>query len=219
MKDWLANELLKIEAVSLSPNEPYTWTSGIKSPIYCDNRLTLSYPKLRKAIAQGLADMVKEHYPAAEVVAGTATAGIAHAALAADLLELPMIYVRSSSKSHGKENRIEGAVHEGQQVVIIEDLISTGGSVVKVQDALLDNGAHVLGTAAIFTYGLQKGIDVLQGAGLSWETLTDYSALIETALSNEYLSREEAERLRLWKKDPEDEAWMKHASPSTMVEE
>ncbi|MFZ4450206.1 orotate phosphoribosyltransferase [Salibacterium aidingense] len=219
MKDWLANELLKIEAVSLSPNEPYTWTSGIKSPIYCDNRLTLSYPKLRKAIAQGLADMVKEHYPAAEVVAGTATAGIAHAALAADLLELPMIYVRSSSKSHGKENRIEGAVHEGQQVVIIEDLISTGGSVVKVQDALLDNGAHVLGTAAIFTYGLQKGIDVLEGAELSWETLTDYGALIETALSNEYLSREEAERLRLWKKDPEDEAWMKHASPSTMVEE
>ncbi|MGY4689763.1 orotate phosphoribosyltransferase [Salibacterium sp. K-3] len=208
MKEWLADELLKIEAVSLSPNDPYTWTSGIKSPIYCDNRLTLSYPALRKAIAEGLAGMIKEKYPQADVIAGTATAGIAHAALAADMLELPMIYVRSSSKSHGKENRIEGEIRKGQQVVIVEDLISTGGSVVKVKDALLDNGAEVLGTAAIFTYGLQKGMDQLQEAGLEWDTLTDYGTLIETALENNYLSSKEASRLRLWKKDPEDESWM-----------
>ncbi|SFL59494.1 orotate phosphoribosyltransferase [Salibacterium qingdaonense] len=208
MREWLAEELLKIEAVSLSPNEPYTWTSGIKSPIYCDNRLTLSYPALRKAIAQGLADMIRRKYPQADLVAGTATAGIAHAALVADILELPMIYVRSSSKSHGKENRIEGEIQSGQKVVIVEDLISTGGSVVKVKDALLENGAEVLGTAAIFTYGLQKGEGQLQQAGLEWETLTDYGTLIETALDNDYLSGKEAGRLRLWKKDPEDESWM-----------
>ncbi|SFP05637.1 orotate phosphoribosyltransferase [Salibacterium halotolerans] len=208
MKQWLAEELLKIEAVSLSPNEPYTWTSGIKSPIYCDNRLTLSYPALRKAIARGLADMIRKKYPEADIVAGTATAGIAHAALAADMMELPMIYVRSSSKSHGKENRIEGEMQSGRKVVIVEDLISTGGSVVKVKDALLENGAEVLGTAAIFTYGLQKGEGQLHGAGMEWDTLTDYGTLIDTALHKNYLSQNEAERLHRWKQNPEDESWL-----------
>ncbi|RSL31286.1 orotate phosphoribosyltransferase [Salibacterium salarium] len=212
MKYWLAEELLKIEAVSLSPNNPYTWTSGIKSPIYCDNRLTLSYPGLRKSIANGLAEMVKEKFGDADVVAGTATAGIPHAALVADLLDLPMIYVRSSSKSHGKENRIEGHLPSDQKVVIIEDLISTAGSVVKVKDAVTEGGATVLGTAAIFTYGLNKGEEVLREANLSYYTLTDYGTLIDTALQNNYLTDQEAERLHLWKKDPENEEWLTAAS-------
>ncbi|RSL31372.1 orotate phosphoribosyltransferase [Salibacterium salarium] len=211
MREWLAKELLNIEAVSLSPNHPYTWTSGLKSPIYCDNRLTLSFPSLRKNIAEGLTKIVREKFVEADVIAGTATAGIPHAALVADLLELPMIYVRSSSKSHGKENKIEGRLQKDQNVVIIEDLISTGGSVVQVKDAVTESGATVLGAAAIFTYGLKKGQEVLSEANLDCHTLTDFGTLIETALRDDYLTNQEAERLRLWKKNPENENWLKKA--------
>ncbi|MFB4162602.1 orotate phosphoribosyltransferase [Alteribacillus sp. JSM 102045] len=208
MKQWLAQELLKIEAVSLKPDNPFTWSSGIKSPIYCDNRLTLSYPALRQSIAEGLKTLIETKYPDADVIVGTATAGIPHAALVADKMELPMIYVRSSSKSHGKGNQIEGVLKEGAKAVIVEDLISTGGSVIKVQEALQAYNADVLGTAAIFTYGLQKGVDMLKDADLKAETLTDYNTLLETALKDNYITEQQFRRLEMWKKDPESRKWL-----------
>lgn len=208
MEHEIAKELLKIQAVSLSPAAPYTWSSGMKSPIYCDNRLTLSYPSLRTAIAEGLAEKITAHFPEADVLAGTATAGIAHAALTADKMQLPMIYVRSSSKSHGKGNQIEGQIKEGQKVVIVEDLISTGKSIIEVQRALESAGAVVLGAAAIFTYGLQKGTDQLQEAGLTVEVLTGFDALIEAAEKENYIEAADMERLKQWKQNPESEDWM-----------
>ena len=208
MKHWLAKELINIHAVSLSPNEPYIWSSGIKSPIYCDNRLTLSYPALRQSIAEGLIAIIHKYYPEVDVIAGTATAGIPHAALVADRMGLPMIYVRGKSKSHGKGNQVEGTLKANQKVVIIEDLISTGGSVITVQKAIEEAGANVLGSAAIFTYGLQKGKDLLLEAGLRYETLTDYNALLEAALENKYVTSEEMTRLQQWQKNPENDSWL-----------
>lgn len=208
MKHRIARELLNIEAVALRPDDPFTWSSGMKSPIYCDNRLTLSYPSLRSEIRNGLVGLIKEHFPDVDVIAGTATAGIPHAALVAEQMNLPMIYVRGSSKSHGKGNQIEGKIKRRDRVVIIEDLISTGGSVIHVQKALLEVGADVLGAAAIFTYGLEKGKQLLKEADLTYYTLTDYEVLLEAARESGYITKEEEARLSLWKNTPESTDWM-----------
>ncbi|MFC5712210.1 orotate phosphoribosyltransferase [Thalassorhabdus alkalitolerans] len=208
MKREIAQSLLTIDAVSLQPNEPFTWSSGIKSPIYCDNRLTLSFPEVRKQVADGLTQLVKDHYPEAEVIAGTATAGIPHAALVAERMGLPMIYVRGKSKSHGKGNQIEGVVKKGQKAVIIEDLISTGGSMIQVAEALREDGVEVTGAAAIFTYELEKGFRQLEEADLPFVTLTDYDTLIEIAAEQELIKPEDRSKLRIWKKDPADTSWM-----------
>ena len=173
-KRLIASDLLKIKAVFFRPEEPFTWASGIKSPVYCDNRLTLTAPEVRNDVEQSLAKVVKENYPDAEVLMGTSTAGIAHAAITAHLLNMPMGYVRSGNKDHGRQNRIEGKLEKGQKVVIIEDLISTGGSVIEVAEALRDAGAEVLGIASIFTYGMQKGLDRLAAANLKNISLTDF---------------------------------------------
>lgn len=203
----IAAALLEIEAVSLSPNAPYTWASGIKSPIYCDNRMTMSYPKVRKEIATGLAQLIKEKFPTAEVIAGTATAGIPHAAWIADILDLPMVYIRGKAKDHGKGNQIEGRIHQGQKMVVVEDLISTGGSVIEAAEAAKNEGADVLGAVAIFTYELPKGIENFSANHLAFETLTDYSTLIEVALANQTITADEVDLLKEWKKDPA--AWQK----------
>ncbi|SDW03365.1 orotate phosphoribosyltransferase [Marinococcus luteus] len=198
----LSRDLLTIEAVTLRPDEPFTWSSGIRSPIYCDNRLTLSYPDVRTRVAEGLAELIRTNYPDATIVAGTATAGIAHAALAADKLGLPMCYVRGSSKSHGKGNQIEGRVTPEDKVVIVEDLISTGKSMITVQQALLDAGADVLGAAAIFTYELEEAGRQLKEAQLPSKTLTNYSALIQIAAEEGYVQEKDIERLQEWKQAP-----------------
>lgn len=200
----IAKDLLDIEAVFLSPNDPFTWASGIKSPIYCDNRITMSYPKVRKAIAQGLADKIKATYPDVEVIAGTATAGIPHAAWVADILDLPMVYIRSKAKDHGKGNQIEGRITEGQKMVVIEDLISTGGSVLEACEAAKREGADVVGVLAIFTYELPKGVANFEKAGIALTTLTNYSTLIEAALASNYIKEEDVELLKAWKQDPEN---------------
>ncbi|WP_414840287.1 orotate phosphoribosyltransferase [Carnobacterium sp. TMP28] len=201
-KQIIAKHLLDIEAVSLSPANPFTWASGLKSPIYCDNRITMSYPTVRKEIAKSMAELIKKDYPDAEVIAGTATAGIPHAAWVADLLDLPMIYIRGKAKEHGKGNQIEGRLLPGQKVVVIEDLISTGGSVLEAASALKSNGAIVLGVAAIFTYELPKGVDNFKKNQLSMKTLTDYTTLTEVALETSAISNEEMTLLKKWKKDP-----------------
>ena len=195
----LAKELLAIEAVALRPNDYFTWTSGIKSPIYCDNRITMSYPSIRREIAAGMVEVIKEKYPAVEVVAGTATAGIPHAAWVSELLDLPMIYVRDSAKKHGKTNQIEGRVLEGQKVVIIEDLISTGLSSLKVAKALREVGAEVLGVVAIFSYELKKAQDAFEDAGVEYITLTNYPALVEEAVAIEYIHQDDVEKLLEWR--------------------
>ncbi|RCA10555.1 orotate phosphoribosyltransferase [Enterococcus durans] len=204
----IAKDLLEIEAVFLSPSEPFTWASGIKSPIYCDNRITMSYPKVRKEIAQGLADKIKEAYPDVEVIAGTATAGIPHAAWVAEILDLPMVYIRSKAKDHGKGNQIEGRIFEGQKMVVIEDLISTGGSVLEAAEAAKREGANVLGVAAIFTYELPKGKANFTNAEMPLLTLTNYSVLIEAALEEKYIDETELNLLKEWKQDPEN--WKKN---------
>ncbi|MGL9802808.1 orotate phosphoribosyltransferase [Enterococcus sp. DIV0448] len=203
----IAKDLLAIEAVFLSPNEPFTWASGLKSPIYCDNRITMSYPKVRKAIAQGLAEKIKQAFPDVEVIAGTATAGIPHAAWVAEILDLPMIYIRSKAKDHGKGNQIEGRIFEGQKMVVIEDLISTGQSVLEATEAAKREGANVLGVAAIFTYELPAGEENFAKAELPLFTLTNYSVLIETALAEKYIDEAELALLKEWKKNPAD--WLK----------
>ena len=195
----LAKELLAIEAVALRPNNYFTWTSGIKSPIYCDNRITMSYPSIRKEIAAGMVEVIKEKYPAVEVVAGTATAGIPHAAWVSELLDLPMIYVRDSAKKHGKTNQIEGRVLEGQKVVIIEDLISTGLSSLKVAKALREAGAEVLGVVAIFSYELKKAQDAFEEAGVEYITLTNYPVLVEEAVAIDYIHQDDVEKLLEWR--------------------
>ncbi|OTP27243.1 orotate phosphoribosyltransferase [Enterococcus mundtii] len=200
----IAKDLLEIEAVFLSPNQPFTWASGIKSPIYCDNRITMSYPKVRKEIAQGLAEKIKQEFPEVEVIAGTATAGIPHAAWVAEILDLPMVYIRSKAKAHGKGNQIEGRIFEEQKMVVIEDLISTGGSVLEAAEAAKREGADVLGVAAIFTYELPKGKANFEAAGLPLVTLTNYSVLIEFALENKTIDETELALLKEWKKDPEN---------------
>ena len=203
----VAKSLLDIKAVSLSPQNPYTWASGIRSPIYCDNRVTMSFPAVRKQIAQGLADLIKEKYPDAEVIAGTATAGIPHAAWIADILGLPMVYIRSKAKDHGTGRKIEGKISEGQKMVVVEDLISTGGSVIEASKAAELEGANVLGSVAIFTYELAKGTKNFADAGLAIDTLSNYSTLLEVAHETNYISEEELELLKDWSKDPEN--WFK----------
>ena len=195
----LAKELLAIQAVALRPNDYFTWTSGIKSPIYCDNRITMSYPSIRREIAVGMVEVIKEKYPAVEVIAGTATAGIPHAAWVSELLDLPMIYVRDSAKKHGKTNQIEGRVLEGQKVVIIEDLISTGLSSLKVAKALREAGAEVLGVVAIFSYELTKAHEDFSQAGVEYITLTNYPVLVKEAVDSEYIHQEDVEKLLEWR--------------------
>lgn len=208
MERKIAKDLLDIQAVFLRPNEPFTWASGIKSPIYCDNRLTLSYPHVRKDVEEGLASLIKEHYPECECLMGTATAGIAHAALAADILELPMGYVRGGAKSHGRNNRIEGLVKPGMKVVVVEDLFSTGGSSLECVDALREAGCEVIGMVAIFTYGLPKATENFAKKDCTFFTLTNYETLIEVAVENKYIQEADLEKLKAWKKDPSDESWM-----------
>lgn len=200
----IAKDLLEIEAVFLNPSNPFTWASGIKSPIYCDNRITMSYPKVRKEIAKGLARKIKEAFPEVQVIAGTATAGIPHAAWVAEILDLPMVYIRSKAKDHGKGNQIEGRIVEGQKMVVIEDLISTGGSVLEAAEAAKREGAAILGVAAIFTYELPKGKANFEKAEIPLMTLTNYSVLIETALEDRYIDEQELTLLKEWKKDPEN---------------
>ncbi|RBR31457.1 orotate phosphoribosyltransferase [Enterococcus cecorum] len=200
----VAQNLLAIKAVFLSPNEPFTWASGIKSPIYCDNRLTMSFPKVRRLIAKGLAEKIKKQFPEVEVIAGTATAGIPHAAWVAEILDLPMVYIRSKAKDHGKGNQIEGQITPGQKMVVIEDLISTGGSVLEACQAAKREGADVLGVAAIFTYELPKGATNFNTAKLPLVTLTNYTTLIQTALEEGYISEADLALLTAWKHDPEN---------------
>lgn len=200
----IAKDLLSIEAVSLSPDEPFTWASGLKSPIYCDNRVTMSYPAVRRAIAKGLAEKIKQDFPNVEVIAGTATAGIPHAAWVAELLDLPMVYIRSKPKDHGQGNQIEGRIKEGQKMVVIEDLISTGGSVLEAAQAAEKEGADILGVAAIFTYELAKGKQNFETANIPLVTLTNYSTLIESALTENYINQEQLELLKKWRQDPEN---------------
>ncbi len=207
-KRLIASDLLKIKAVFFRPEEPFTWASGIKSPVYCDNRLTLTAPEVRNDVEQSLAKVVKENYPDAEVLMGTSTAGIAHAAITAHLLNMPMGYVRSGNKDHGRQNRIEGKLEKGQKVVIIEDLISTGGSVIEVAEALRDAGAEVLGIASIFTYGMQKGLDRLAAANLKNISLTDFDCIAEVAAENGYIKPEDIKRLIAFRNNPSDESWI-----------
>lgn len=198
----IAGLLLECEAVSLNPKEPYTWASGIKSPIYCDNRITMSYPAVRKEIAKGLADIIRKFYPETEVIAGTATAGIPHAAWVAEELDLPMIYIRSKAKGHGKQNQIEGRLTEGQKVVCIEDLISTGGSVIDAASAVQQAGGAVLGCAAIFSYQLDAAMDNFQEADLPIYTLSNYSALIKAAVEKGIIKSEDKMLLNEWRDNP-----------------
>ena len=207
MEKQVAKLLMDIKAVFLRPNDPFTWASGIKSPIYCDNRLTLSYPKVRDVIEQGLADIVKAKYPEVEVIAGTSTAGIAHGALVANILDLPMAYVRASAKDHGRNNQIEGRIEKGQKVVVIEDLISTGGSAIDVVNVLRENGAEVLGIVSIFTYGLQKGIDRLAAANVENTSLSNYNALVAVAAETGYIAEGDIKKLEAFQKNPSDESW------------
>lgn len=201
-KQTIAEHLLNIKAVSLKPNDPFTWSSGLKSPIYCDNRLTLSYPAVRKEIAQGLAELIQTKFPQAKVVAGTATAGIPHAAWVSEILNLPMVYVRSSAKGHGKGNQIEGIVKEGDKVVVVEDLISTGGSSITCVQALRDAGCHVEGVVSIFTYELEKATAAFKEAEIPYFSLTDFTTLTDAAKEKQSISEDELESLRKWKANP-----------------
>ena len=209
LKRKIAEGLLSIEAVFLRPEEPFTWASGIKSPIYCDNRLTLTAPEVRTAVEEGLAQTVKQHYPECEVLMGTSTAGIAHAAIVGHLMNLPMGYVRSSAKDHGRTNQIEGKLLPGQKVVVIEDLISTGGSAIDCVKVLREAGAEVLGIASIFTYGMKKGIDRMAEAEVKYVSLCDLDALVEVAADTGYIKAEDKERILKFRENPADESWMK----------
>ena len=208
MKQLIAEDLLKIKAVFLRPNEPFTWASGIKSPIYCDNRLTLSDTQVRNDVEKGLAQLIKEHYPQAEVLMGTSTAGIAHAAITATILNLPMGYVRSGAKDHGRGNQIEGKLLPGQKVVVVEDLISTGGSCIEVVNVLREAGADVLGVVSIFTYGMKKGLERLAAAEVKNVSLCDLDTLVEVAAEKAYIAPEDKERLIKFRNNPSDESWM-----------
>ena len=204
----IAAELLKIKAVFLRPNEPFTWASGIKSPIYCDNRLILTAPASRKIVESAIAETVKERFPEAEVLMGTSNAGIAHAAIAADILDMPMGYVRGSAKDHGRGNRIEGRLEEGAKVVVIEDLISTGGSCIDVVEALREAGAEVLGVVSIFTYGMKKGLERLAAAGVVNYSLSNFDTLVSVASEQGYIAPEDEARLKQFMSNPQDESWM-----------
>lgn len=204
-----ASDLLSIKAIFLRPDEPFTWASGIKSPIYCDNRLTLTAPEVRNDVENGLCELIKENYPDAEVLMGTSTAGIAHAAICGHLLNMPMGYVRSGNKDHGRNNRIEGRLEAGQKVVIVEDLISTGGSCIEVAEALREAGADVLGVVSIFTYGMQKGLDKLAAADLKNISLTNFDTIVEVAAETGYIQAADKERLIAFRNNPSDESWIK----------
>ena len=208
MKQLIAEDLLKIKAVFLRPNEPFTWASGIKSPIYCDNRLTLSDTQVRDDVENGLATLIRENYPQAEVLMGTSTAGIAHAAITATILNLPMGYVRSGAKDHGRGNQIEGKLLPGQKVVVVEDLISTGGSCIEVVNVLREAGADVLGVVSIFTYGMKKGLERLAAAEVKNISLCDLDTLVEVAADKAYIAPEDKERLIKFRNNPSDESWM-----------
>ena len=202
----IAKDLLKIQAVFLSPDKPFTWASGIKSPVYCDNRLTLTAPEVRTDVETGLKELIEENYPEAEVLMGTSTAGIAHAAITAHLMNLPMGYVRSGNKDHGRQNRIEGKLEKGQKVVVVEDLISTGGSVIEVVDALREVGAEVLGIVSIFTYGMKKGLERLAAADVKNVSLTNLDVLSEVAAQEGYIKPEDVNRLIAFRNNPSDES-------------
>ncbi len=208
IKETIARSLLSIKAVFFRPNEPFTWASGIKSPVYCDNRLILSAPKIRERVEQAIADAVRTEYPDAEALMGTSTAGIAHAAIAAHLMGIPMGYVRSGAKDHGRQNQIEGRLERGQKVVVIEDLISTGGSVLEVVEVLRAAGAEVLGIVSIFTYGMQKGIDRLAAAGVKNHSLTDFDTVARIAGEEGYIEKADVKRLIAFRDDPSDESWI-----------
>lgn len=205
----IAKDLLKIKAVFFRPNEPFTWASGIKSPVYCDNRLTLTDVEVRNDVEHGLAQIIRENYPDAEVLMGTSTAGIAHAAITGHIMNLPMGYVRSGAKDHGRQNRIEGRLEKGQKVVVVEDLISTGGSVIEVVDALREAGAEVLGIASIFTYGMKKGLERLANADVKNVSLTDFDAIAEVAAEDGYIKSDDIARLIAFRNNPSDESWIK----------
>lgn len=208
MKKEIAKGLLDIEAVFLRPDEPFIWASGIKSPIYCDNRLILTAPHIRDMVEKAIADTVKDMYPEAQVLMGTSTAGIAHAAIAAHILKMPMGYVRSGAKDHGRNNLIEGRLEKGQKVVVIEDLISTGGSVIQVVEALRDAGAQVLGVVSIFTYGMKKGLERLEAAGVRNVSLCDFDTVIEEAAETGYIKKEDIDRLKAFRDNPDDDSWI-----------
>ncbi len=208
IKTEVARGLLSIGAVFFRPNEPFTWASGIKSPVYCDNRLILTAPVVRNTVEQAIADTVKKEYPECEALFGTSTAGIAHAAIAGHILGMPMGYVRSGNKDHGRQNRIEGKLVPGQKVVVVEDLISTGGSVIEVVDALREAGAEVLGIVAIFTYGMKKGIERLAAADAKCVTLTDFDTIAEVAAEEGYIAPADIARLKAFRDNPSDESWI-----------
>ncbi|MDO5444911.1 MAG: orotate phosphoribosyltransferase [Eubacteriales bacterium] len=208
MEKRIAKDLLKIRAVFFRPEEPFTWASGIKSPVYCDNRLTLTAPEVRDDIENALAQVVKEQYPEAEVLMGTSTAGIAHAAITGHILGLPMGYVRSGAKDHGRKNQIEGRLEPGQKVVVIEDLISTGGSVIEVVEILREAGAEVLGIASIFTYGMKKGLERLAEAQVKNISLTNFDVIAECAAEEGYIQPEDIARLIAFRNNPSDESWI-----------
>lgn len=208
MKIKIAQDLLKIKAVFFRPEEPFTWASGIKSPVYCDNRLTLTAPEVRNDVENGLVELIKTNFPEAEVLMGTSTAGIAHAAICGHLMGLPMGYVRSGSKDHGRQNRIEGKLNPGDKVVVVEDLISTGGSVIDVVEALRDAGAEVLGVVSIFTYGMQKGLDRLKAADVENYSLTNFDTVAQVAAETGYVKPEDVARLIAFRNNPSDESWI-----------
>ena len=209
MEKLIAKDLLSIKAVFFRPDEPFTWASGIKSPVYCDNRLTLTAPKVRCDVENGLAELIKKHYPDAEVLMGTSTAGIAHAAITAHILDMPMGYVRSGAKDHGRQNQIEGKLEAGQKVVVVEDLISTGGSVIEVVNVLREASAEVLGIVSIFTYGMQKGLDRLAAADVKNVSLTNFDVIAEVAAEENYIKPEDVARLIKFRNNPSDESWIK----------
>ena len=208
MKKLIAKDLLKIGAVFFRPDEPFTWASGIKSPVYCDNRLTLTAPEVRNDVENGLAALIKEYYPEAEVLMGTSTAGIAHAAITAHLMGLPMGCVRSGAKDHGRQNQIEGRLEKGQKVVVVEDLISTGGSVLEVVNVLREAGAEVLGVVSIFTYGMKKGLERLAAADVVNHSLTDFDTITDVAAEEGYIRPEDVARLIRFRDNPSDESWI-----------
>lgn len=208
IKEIIAKDLLSIKAVFLSPDKPFTWASGIKSPVYCDNRLTLTSPKVRDDVENALALVIKENYPDCQVLMGTSTAGIAHAAITAHIMGLPMGYVRSGAKDHGRQNQIEGRLEKGQKVVVVEDLISTGGSVIEVVNVLREAGAEVLGIVSIFTYGMQKGIDRLKDANVKNISLSDFDTIVEVAAKTGYIEEKDKQRLMKFRNNPSDESWI-----------
>lgn len=209
LKEQIAKDLLKIKAVFFRPDEPFTWASGIKSPVYCDNRLTLTAPEVRDDVENGLVTLIKENYPGAEVLMGTSTAGIAHAAICGHILKMPMGYVRSGAKDHGRGNQIEGKLEKGQKVVVVEDLISTGGSVIEVVNVLREAGADVLGVVSIFTYGMKKGLERLEEAKVKNVSLTNFDCIAEVAAKEGYIAEADIERLIAFRNNPSDESWIK----------